>query len=106
MNTQNTTQFVFAKIYDTVMLIDRGTKYEDPLNELLQEQNLGEVTGGGTMQNKDGSIQYIGVDIELTNLDDALQVSRKKLRELGAPKGSVLEYEQDGKQIVLPIHDN
>ena len=29
-----------------------------------------------------------------------------KLRELGAPKGSVLEFHRDDKKVVVPIHDN
>src|SRR5262252_5225346 len=57
--------FVFAKILDPIMPIERGEKYEGPLDKMLHEQNIGEVTGGGTMQRKDKSIEYVGVDIEL-----------------------------------------
>src|SRR5436190_8594463 len=78
------THFVFAKILDTVLPIERGDKYEDPLDAMLHEQKLGEVTGGGTMQRKDKSIEFVGVDIELVNLDSALNATKAKLRELGA----------------------
>ncbi len=99
------TFFVFAKIQDTVMPIERGEKYEDPLGEALEKAKLGEVTGGGTMQNKDGSIAWVGVDIELVNLDQALEFTKKKLRELGAPHGSVLEFQKDGVDVVEAIHE-
>lgn len=105
-DSSRSTHFVFAKILDTVLPIERGEKYEDPLDAMLHEQHLGEVTGGGTMQRKDKSIEYVGVDIELVNLKSALDATRAKLRELGAPKGSVLEFQRDGQNTVVPIHDN
>lgn len=100
----HTTYFVYAKISDTVLPLERSRKYGDPLDELLQKQHLGEVTGGGTMQRKDKSIEYVGLDLELTNLDSALEVARMKLRELGAPAGSALEFQRDGQAVVMPIH--
>jgi hypothetical protein len=98
------TYFVYAKLQDTVMPVERGSKYEDPLNDALAKAQFGEVTGGGSGLTKDGKIEYIGVDIELVNLDSALELARKKLLECGAPKGSVLQYEKDGKSVELPIH--
>lgn len=100
------TFFVFARIQDKVSPIERGTKYEDPLGDALTKAKLGEVTGGGTMQNKDGSIEWVGIDIELVDLSGALAFTKTKLRELGAPKGSVLEFQRDGKHVAEPIHEN
>ena len=100
-----TTFFVFAKIQDTVGPIERGTKYEDPLDAVLKKTKLGEVTGGGSQLNKEKEIEWIGVDIELVTLTGALALTKKTLRDIGAPKGSVLEYEKDGKKYTLPIHD-
>jgi hypothetical protein len=99
------TFFVFAKIQDKVGPVERGAKYEDPLDAALKQARLGEVTGGGTSLNKDNSIAWVGVDIELINLSEALEFTRRKLRELGAPKGSVLEFKRGGKEVVEPIHD-
>jgi hypothetical protein len=99
-----TTFFVFAKIQDKVGPVERGVKYANPLDAALKTARLGEVTGGGSMLKKDKSIDWIGVDIELINLSDALEFTKKKLRELGAPKGSVLEFERGGKNVVEPIH--
>ncbi len=103
--TDKTTFFVFAKIQDTVQPIERGSKYEDPLDAALKKANLGEVTGGGSMLTKEKQIDWVGIDIELVNLSAALDFTKKKLRELGAPKGSVLEFQKEGKQCTVSIHD-
>ena len=98
--------FVFAKVMDPVSPLERGSKYEDPLDEALRGQQLGGVTGGGSSLAKGGGIEWVGIDLELVNLDGAVEFSRAKLRELGAPPGSVLEYRVDGKTISVPVHQN
>ncbi len=103
--SEKSTVFVFAKIQDRVQPIERGTKYEDPLDAALKQAKFGEVTGGGSSLTKENTIDWVGVDIELVNLTDALAFTKKKLRELGAPKGSVLEFEKDGKECSTPIYD-
>lgn len=100
---QPTTTFVFAKIIDTSMPLERASKYEDPLNAALKEAKLGEVTGGGTMTNKDRKIEWVGVDMELTDLERGIPFVKNKLRQLGAPKGSKLEYEANGKKVIVDI---
>lgn len=96
--------FVYAKILDAVGPLDRGDKYEDPLQDLLDAEGLGEVTGGGTLQDKSGTILHVGIDIELTDLDRGIPLVAQKLRELGAPAGSTLEYQIDGKNVSHPIN--
>lgn len=94
---------VFAKIVDTVGPMDRGSKYEDPLDDSLREHNFGFTTGGGTQMDKSGGIAWVGVDIELVDLDGALAFTRDRLRELGAPPGSVLQYRVGDEQKSLEI---
>jgi uncharacterized protein YjeT (DUF2065 family) len=96
--------FVFARIFDPITPLQRQIKYDEPLNSGLAECGLGEVDGGGTSITDDECIEWIGLDIYLADFDDALQFVRLRLRDLGAPRGSVLEYNQDGKEIVLPIN--
>lgn len=97
--------FVYVRLPGEIMPEERGEKYEDPLFDLLEQQRLGAIVGGGTMLNEDKSIAFSGIDIELVNLDSALHATRAKLRELGVPPGSTLEYEVDGKKQSLPIHE-
>ena len=95
--------FVFAKIMEPVGPMDRGAKYEDPLDELLEARDAGIVTGGGTQLRKEGGIEWVGLDLQLANLEEALELTRGKLRELGAPAGSVLEYRVGEEKRTLPI---
>jgi hypothetical protein len=95
--------FVFAKIMDTVGPMERGDKYEDPLDCDLEAQGLGMVTGGGTQMGKDGGIEWIGLDLDLTDLDRGIEFTRRRLRELGAPPGSVLEYRVGEKKMTVEI---
>jgi hypothetical protein len=101
--TQHYAHFVFAKIMDPIGAVDRGRKYADPLQEALEERGLGEVSGGGTEVTDDGRVAWVGIDIELADLQGALEFTRQRLRELGAPLGSVLEYRVGDKNVVKPI---
>jgi hypothetical protein len=95
--------FVFAKIMDPVLPMLRGDKYEEPLDQALQSQGLGSVVGGGTQMGDGNSVAWVGLDLELRNLEGALEFTRKKLRELGAPQGSVLEYRVGERRTTLEI---
>ncbi|PJZ43659.1 hypothetical protein [Leptospira brenneri] len=92
------TYLVTAQLNHLLMPIDRGNIYEDPLNEALKENNLGEVDGGGTMQNKTGEIEFIDVEIILYNLEEGIPFLIKKLEELGAPKSSLLHFQDESNQ--------
>lgn len=83
---------VHAKIMDPILPMGRGEKYERPLDQALEACGLGMVTGGGTQVDENGGVAWVELDIELSNLDEALEFTRQKLRELGAPPGSVLQY--------------
>ena len=94
--------FVVATLNDKIMPIDRGEIYEDPLDEFLQANGIGEVTGGGTMQLKSGELEYCDIEIQLnSNEIDESQIKAiiEKLEELGAPKGSKLTIEKTEQKI-------
>jgi hypothetical protein len=101
--SQAKTVFVFAKIADPVMPIERGSKYEDPLDEALKKERLGEVTGGGSSLTKDRKIDWVGIDIEINDIKKGIPFLKRTLLKLGAPKESVLEYEDSGKKISTPL---
>lgn len=95
--------FVFASLPDPIAPLERASKYEDPLNAALAKAKLGEVTGGGTAQDRSGKILSIGLDIELTDLKTGLPFLKQTLLQLGAPKGGTLEYQHAGKTVVVPL---
>jgi len=105
---ESETTFVFIKILDSVMPIERGEKYEDPLDEALKSAGLGEVTGGGSQLGSpkpDGSasIAWVGVDVELTDIEHGVPFLVAELKKLGAPKGSTIEYSVGDKDSVVSI---
>ncbi len=90
---------------DAVPPIERGNKYEDPLNAQLKQAGLGEVTGGGSSLNQERKIEWVGIDIELSDLTKGIPFLKVQLGRLGAPKGSTLEYELNGKGMTVEIVD-
>ncbi len=93
---------VFVKIPESIMPVERGEKYEDPLDIALKKAGVGEVTGGGSQlaePGKDGSptIDWVGIDVDLTDPATGLPLLKSELKRLGAPQGTTLEYEIDGK---------
>ncbi|MFO0727553.1 MAG: hypothetical protein U1E65_27495 [Myxococcota bacterium] len=88
--------FVFAHLNIRMQPIDRGEAFEDPLQEALEENELGTVTGGGCGLGEDGEIAFCGIDIEVEDLETGLPFVAGVLTTLGAPVGSRLEYEAGG----------
>ena len=79
---------VIARLYEAIQPMDRGDRYEDPLDAALTTRQVGSVTGGGSQLNEDGGIEFAEVEIELTNFDEGLAVAIEVLERAGAPEGS------------------
>ncbi|SFH56123.1 hypothetical protein [Planctomicrobium piriforme] len=94
---------VTAQLNHFLRPLDRGSRYEDPLQEALAQQGLGEVTGGGTMQRESGEIEYIDVEISLTDLEAGAPFVISRLEEAGAPKGSLLKWHDGSKFVTVPF---
>jgi hypothetical protein len=88
---------VLARLYEHVEPIDRGERYEDPLQVVLDESGAGRVTGGGSQLNEDGVIDYADIEIELANLDDGVRIVSEALEKCGAPQGSELIHLEDSR---------
>lgn len=101
--------FVYAKIIEPALPEARGRMYHDPLADFLERKKLGTVTGGGTQLGEanplgERVIEYIGLDIELADLDEGWNQAKQKLNELGVPVGSELIYRaEDGSERNEPI---
>ena len=78
---------VLARLYEHIEPIDRGEEYEDPLQAVLDEAKIGQVTGGGSQMNELGVIDYADIEIELANLDDGLRIVSEALEKCGAHPG-------------------
>lgn len=93
----------YAQLNARITPLDRGERYEEPLSEALEENGFGAVTGGGTMQSKEGEIEFCGIDIDLSICQKAVSFICKFLSERGAPNGSKLQYELNGKRVEVPF---
>ena len=84
---------VIARLYEHLEPIDRGERYEDPLDAVLEAAGLGRVTGGGSQLNESGGIEFVDLEIELANLDEALTTTVGALEAAGAPAGSEILHD-------------
>lgn len=81
--------FFYVLIREPLGPMDRGAKYEDPLNDALGE--LGEVTGGGSQLGEDDTIAFCGLDVVVNHRENGLKVIRECLRSCGAPASTIIE---------------
>lgn len=79
---------VLARLYAHIEPMERGARYEDPLETALGEAGAGAVTGGGSQLNEVGGIEFADLEIELADLDAALRIVIDSLERSGAPQGS------------------
>ena len=90
---------VLARVYEHIEPIDRGDRYEDPLQATLEKMGIGRVTGGGSQLNELGEIAYADVEIELANVDEAVGTVAEALEIAVAPQGSELIQASDGTEL-------
>lgn len=105
---EESVSYIIATLNDKIMPIDRGDVYEDPLDELLSELGVGEVSGGGTMQHETGEIDFCDVEIQIKAgqlSPELLQTIIAKLEGLGAPKGSKLTVERTDEVIPFGVKE-
>lgn len=99
-------ELVYVYLPGSIEPIDRGDRFEDPINEELQRLGLGEVSGGGSQlgdARPDGSrpIEFCGIDVDTDNVDHAREVLRTLLPRLGCPAGTQLHY----REAANPLQD-
>jgi hypothetical protein len=94
---------VIARIPEHIEPMDRGARYEDPVQDALAIRDLGMVTGGGSQLTAAAEIGYVDVELALADLDDAVAVVKRILEEAGAPVGSQLLYEDGGIAVERPF---
>jgi hypothetical protein len=91
---------VVASLNARLQPLHRGEHFDDRLAEVLMQRNLGEITGGGTMQSQTGEIKYCDIDVSVnTNVDGWERALIETLERLGAPRGSRLIIETTGREI-------
>lgn len=100
--------FVYIRIPGDLDPMDRGELFADPLQEALDKERLGEITGGGSQLSdpteSGDSIEFCGIDVDLYDAARGLALLRNELLRLQAPPGTMLLYELDGREWEEPIY--
>jgi len=92
--------FIVVKLNARIQPMHRGEIFEDVLNEILEKERKGEVSGGGTMQSQSGEIDYCDIEIRVANSDEStINLIQRSLEEIGVPKGSKIQVEATGIEI-------
>ena len=93
------TELIYVYLPEPLQPLDRGSRYEDPIDAELQLQSLGYVSGGGSSlsdERPDGSrvIEFCGIDIDAVDVAAARALLRNELPTLGCPAGTQIHYRQ------------
>jgi hypothetical protein len=83
--------FFYVRIPANIKPIERGERFEDPLQEALTGQGLGRVTGGGSQLGIGDTIEFCGIDVVVHDRLRGLELIRDVMRRLVAPNGTVIE---------------
>ena len=101
--------FVYIKMPGDIDPEDRWEKFADPLQQALEKNDLGDVTGGGTQfsepdENGEDFVEFCGIDVDLYDAVKGLPLLRRELVRLQAPPGTTLLYELDGHEWEEPVY--
>ncbi|HMC31384.1 MAG TPA: hypothetical protein VKL99_11165, partial [Candidatus Angelobacter sp.] len=101
--------FVYIKMPGDIDPEDRWERFADPLQQALEKDALGAVTGGGSQfsepdENGNDFVEFCGIDVDLYDAVKGLALLRRELARLQVPPGTVLLYELDAKEWEEPIY--
>jgi hypothetical protein len=77
-----------VRLYEHVEPMDRGSRYEDPLQDALDAASLGTISGGGSQLTEGGQIEFADIEVDATDIDRAVTTTVDVLEAAGAPEGS------------------
>jgi len=91
-------------IPEQIQPLERGAKYEDPLDTALKKEGVGGVSGGGTQlsapdANGKKHIEWVGVDVDLSDFERGMPILNRELLRLGAPPNTILQYSRNGQKM-------
>ena len=93
-------EFIVVTINARIQPMHRCEIYEDPLEETLSKNSIGEISGGGTLQSQTGEIENCDVEIQVNNSNnEVVQLIKSSLEHIGVPKGSKITVEATDTEI-------
>lgn len=102
---ERSTALIYVMLPESLEPLDRGSRYEDPLEVELKLADLGYISGGGSSlsdESPDGSreFEFCGIDVEAYEIDVVRDLLRHHLPSLGCPAGTQLQF-RDGEDVPL-----
>lgn len=93
-------QFIVVNLNARIQPMHRGEIFEDPLDEILSKESIGEVSGGGTLQSESGEIENCDIEIQVLKSDEeTVNIIQSALEKIGVPKGSKIINEEKDTEI-------
>ena len=94
------TSLIYVVLPEPLEPLDRGSRYEDPLEAELNIADVGFVSGGGSSlgeERADGTreIEHCGIDVDAFDVDAARELLRSHLPALGCLAGTQLQYRDE-----------
>lgn len=91
------TGFIYVRLPVGLQPRDRFEQFEDAIDEALEAQGAGYVSGGGTLMSEPddegvSKILAVGIDIEAQDVEAVRRLLRAMLPQLGAPHGTQIEF--------------
>jgi hypothetical protein len=100
--------FVYVQMPLDLDPVDRTELFANPLQEVLEREKAGTVTGGGSMEpapDENGNeFVFSGIDVDLYDLSKGLALLQQELVRLQVPPGTLLIYELNGQEIQDPVY--
>lgn len=83
---------VTVRLWGHIEPIERGERYEDPLQSALSAAGAGEVDGGGSQLSALGEVTFAEIAAYVGDLDAAVPIIREIMEGAGAPEGSEIIF--------------
>jgi hypothetical protein len=83
--------FFYVRIPGDIQPIERGERFEDPLEAALQEADLGSVTGAGSQIGEGTTVEYCGLDVVVNDRSRGIELIRRILQSVECPRTAVIE---------------
>lgn len=101
--------FVYVKLPVDLDPDERTELFADPIQDALEKEGLGTVTGGGSMfsppdEEGERETEFCGIDVDLYDLERGFALLRRELLRLQAPPGTTLLYWLGGREWEEPLH--
>lgn len=104
------TELIYIMLPEPLQPLDRGSRYEDPLEVELILADLGFVSGGGSSlsderADRSREIEFCGIDVEAYEVAAVRALLRAQLPELGCLPGTQLHYRDEAEAPLLDEYD-